>query len=135
MIVQNHNLRQFSLSRVQPYSQAASSFESTRAIVNVFVRAKTKRPKAWTCEAYVKREKFVCAQSDYKYRRHDRTDYHQNTMERHLNLDPTECKHDIRHLNGSNNPHLDAFNYSNSFTFLMIFKNNAFLKLNNLLFV
>ena len=119
MIVQNHNLRQFSLSRVQPYSQAASSFESTRAIVNVFVRAKTKRLKAWTCEAYVKLKKFVCAQSDYKYCRHDRTDYHQNTMERPLTLDPTECKHDIRHLNGTNNPHLDAFNYSNSFTFFI----------------
>ena len=77
-----HNLRQFSLTRVQPCAQAPSAFESTRAIVNVFVRAKAKRLKAWTCEAYVKRGKFVCAQSDYKYRRHDRTDYRQNTMER-----------------------------------------------------
>ena len=112
-----HNLRQFSLTRVQPCAQAPSAFESTRAIVDVFVRAKAKRLKAWTCEAYVKREKFVCAQSDYKYRRHDRTDYHQNTMERPRTLDPTECKHAIRHLNGTNNPQLDAFNYSNSFTF------------------
>ena len=69
-----HNLRQFSLTRVQPCSQAPSSFESTRAIVNVFVRAKAKRLKAWNCEAYVKRENFVCAQSDYKYRRRDCTD-------------------------------------------------------------
>ena len=112
-----HNLRQFSLTRVQPCAQAPSAFESTRAIVDVFVRAKAKRLKAWTCEAYVKREKFVCAQSDYKYRRHDRTDYHQNTMERPRTLDPTDCKHAIRHLNGTNNPQLDAFNYSNSFTF------------------
>ena len=56
-----HNLRQFSLTRVQPCAQAPSAFESTRAIVDVFVRAKAKRLKAWTCEAYVKREKFVCA--------------------------------------------------------------------------
>ena len=63
-----HNLRQFSLTRVQPCAQAPFAFESTRAIVNVFVRAKAKRLRAWTCEAYVKREKFVCAQSDYKYR-------------------------------------------------------------------
>ena len=97
-----HNLRHISLTRVQPCSQAPSSFESTRAIVNVFVRAKAKRLKARTCEAYVKPEKFVCAQSDYKYRCHDRTDYHQYTME---------------HPNGTNNPQLDAFNYSNSFTF------------------
>ena len=112
-----HILRQFSLPRVPPCAQAPSAFESTLAIVNVFVRAKAKRLKAWTCEAYVKREKFVCAQSDYKYRRHDRTDYHQNTMERPRTLDPTECKHAIRHLNGTNNPQLDAFKYSNSFTF------------------
>ena len=111
------NLRQFSLTRVQPCAQTPSAFESTLAIVNVCVRAKAKRLRAWTCEAYVKREKFVCAQSDYKYRRHDRTDYHQNTMERPRTLDPTECKHAIRHLNGTNNPQLDAVNYSNSFTF------------------
>ena len=112
-----HNLRQFSLTRVQPCVQAPSAFESTRAIVNVFVRAKAKRLKTWTCEAYVKREKIVCGQSDYKYRRHDRTDYHQNTMERPRTLDPTECKHATRHLNGTINHQLDAFNYSNSFTF------------------
>ena len=51
-----HNLRQFSLTRVQPCVQAPSAFETTRAIVNVFVRAKAKRLRAWTCEAYVKRE-------------------------------------------------------------------------------
>ena len=51
-----HNLGQFSLTRVQPCVQAPSAFESTRAIVNVFVRAKAKRLRAWTCEAYVKRE-------------------------------------------------------------------------------
>ena len=38
-------------------------------------------------------------------------------MEPPCTLDPTECKHDIRHLNGTNNPQLDAFNYPNSFTF------------------
>ena len=31
-----HNMRQFSPTRVQPCSQAPSSFESARAIVNVF---------------------------------------------------------------------------------------------------
>ena len=94
-----HNLGQFSLTRVQPCSQAPSSFESTRAIVNVFVRAQAKRLKAWTREAYVKRGNFVCAQSEYKYRRHDRTYYHQNTMERPRTPGLTEFKHAIRHLN------------------------------------
>ena len=48
-----HNLRQFSLTRVQPCAQAPSAFESTCAIVNVFVRAKAKRLKAWTCEEVI----------------------------------------------------------------------------------
>ena len=39
-------------------------------------------------------------------RRHDRTDYHQNTIESPRKLDPTECKHAIRHLKGINNPQL-----------------------------
>ena len=38
-----HNLIQFSITRVQSCAQAPSAFESTRAIVNVFVRAKAKR--------------------------------------------------------------------------------------------
>ena len=53
---------------------------------------------------------FFCAQSDLKYRRHDRTDCHQNTMERARTLDRTECKHAIRHINRTNNPQIDAFN-------------------------
>ena len=81
------------------------------------MRAKAKRRKALTCEAYVKREKLVCAQYDYKYRLHDRTVYNQNTMERPRTLDPKECKHAIRHLDGTDKPQLSAFDYKNSFTF------------------
>ena len=132
---EQYNLRQFSLTRVQPCAQAPSAFESTRAIANVFVRAKDKRLKGWTCEAYVKREKLVCAHPAYKYCRHDRTDYHQNTMQNPRTLDPTKCKHAIRHLNGTDNPQPNASDYGNSFTLLMIIKTNATLKLNNSLFV
>ena len=65
MIVQEqHNLRHFSVTQVQPCAQVPS-LESTRAIANVFVRAKVERLRAWTCEANVEREKFVCAQSAY----------------------------------------------------------------------
>ena len=46
-----HNLPQFNLTGVQPYAQAPSAFESSRAIANVFVRAKAKRLKTWTSEA------------------------------------------------------------------------------------
>ena len=49
-----HNLRQFSSSRVEPCAQAPSALESTRAIAKVFGRA-----KAWTCEEYDKRDFFV----------------------------------------------------------------------------
>ena len=38
-------------------------------------------------------------------------------MERPRTVDPTECKHDIGHLNGTDNPQLKAFNNSNTFTF------------------
>ena len=72
---------------------------------------------------------FVCAQSDYKYCRHDRTDYHQITMEPPRTLDPTECKYAICHLIGTDNSQLDAFNSSNFFTFFDDIKYNAFLKL------
>ena len=65
----------------------------------------------------VKREKFVCAQLDFKYRRHDRTDYYQHTMERPRTVDLKECKHTIRLLNGTDNPQPNAFNNSCSFIF------------------
>ena len=64
--------------------------------------------------------------------RSDRTDYHQNTMERPRTLGPTECKHAIRLLNGTDSPQPNSFDYSNFLPPLMIFKNNALLKLNNL---
>ena len=71
---------------------------------------------------------FVCAQSDYKYRRLDHTDYHQNTMERPRTVDFTECKHVIRHLNGIDNPQLSAFDHSNSLTFIGDIKNQRLLE-------
>ena len=38
-------------------------------------------------------------------------------MERPRTSDPTEYKHAIRHLNGTDNPQRNACDYSNSFTF------------------
>ena len=111
-----HNLRQFSLTRVQPCSQAPSSFE-VLALWKMFLSVPKLNVSKLGPAKHTLNVKNVCAQSDYKYRRYDRTDYHQNTMERPSTLDPTECKHAIRHLNGTNDPQLDAFNYTNSFTF------------------
>ena len=112
-----HNLRQFSLTRVEQCSQAPSSLEYTRVIASVYVRAKAKRLKAWTCEAYIKKERYVCSQTNIKYRRQDRTDYHMNTMERPFTLDPTECKLAIRNLNGTQNKQLNTFTHNTSFTY------------------
>ena len=39
-------------------------------------------------------------------------------MERPRSLYPAECKHAIRHTNGTDNPQLKAFDYTNSFTYL-----------------
>ena len=83
----------------------------------------------------VKREKFVCAQSYYKSRIHDCTDYQQNTMQHPRNLDRTECKHANRHLNGTDNPQLNAFNCSKSFTFFDDIQKQPLLETNDLLSV
>ena len=123
-----HTFRQFGLTRVKPCVEAPSDLTSTRAIANVFVRAKAKRHKVWTYKAYLKGKNFICAQSDYKYRVHDRTDYHRNTMDRPRTLDPTECKHAIRPYNGTDNPQLSALDFSNSFTFLVDIQKQRFLE-------
>ena len=49
-------------------------------------------------------------------------------MERPLTLDPTECKRAILQLNGTNNPQLNAFNYSNSFPFFEDIQKQRLLK-------
>ena len=80
----------------QSNTQAFSSFETTRVHIDVFVLAKAKRLEAWTCEAYAKREKLLCTQSECKHRRHERTKQHQNTMERSLTFYPAECYQAVR---------------------------------------
>ena len=49
-------------------------------------------------------------------------------MERPRNLDNTECKRAIPHLNGTNNLQLDAFSYTNSFTFFNDVQNQRLLE-------
>ena len=56
-------------------------------------------------------------------------------MERPRTLDPTECKQIIRHLNGTDKPQCNAFDYSTAFTFFDDINHNASLKQNNLFFV
>ena len=49
-------------------------------------------------------------------------------MKRLRTSDPTECKHAIRHLNGTDNPHVNAFDYSNSFSFFVANQKQRFLE-------
>ena len=55
-------------------------------------------------------------------------------MERPRTLDPTESKHANRHLNGTNNHQLDAFKYSNPFTFLNNSQKQCLLETKQILF-
>ena len=48
----------------------SNTISNNRVLAGVFVSAKAKLPNAWTCEAYVKLRKIVCAQSDAKNGRH-----------------------------------------------------------------
>ena len=91
-----------------------TSVEYTRVIASVYVRAKAKRLKAWTREAYAEKGRFMCSQTDVEYRH---TDYHINSLERPIILDPNECKNRIRFLNGTDNAELNQFHYNTSFTF------------------
>ena len=52
-----NNLRQFSLLNVEKCKQAPSDIQHTKTQATVYVRAKTKRIKAFNCEAYIKTEK------------------------------------------------------------------------------
>ena len=67
----------------------------------------------------------MCSRTSTKYRRHDRSDYHQNALERPISLDPNECRNRIRFLNATDNIELNHFNYNHSFTF---FDDPAFQK-------
>ena len=61
-------------------------------------------------------------------KRHVHADYHINTMQRPLPLDPTDCKLAIRHLNGTNNTHRNSSNFNNSFTFFDDIKKQQLLE-------
>ena len=112
-----HNLRQFNLLNVKQCTEAPSNIQHANVQARVYVRARTKRVRAFKCEAYAKKEK-KCFQGEIKYRRVDRTVWNHNTMPLPVTLDPLECKNLIRHLNGTDNKILNNFNYNRTFTLL-----------------
>ena len=113
-----HNLRQLILLNIKPCVEAPSNIQHAKVRARVFVRAKTKRVKAFKCEAYARKERKTCFQGSVKYRRVDRTVWNHNTLPLPITLDPLECKNLIRHNYGTNNKILNNFNYNRTFTLL-----------------
>ena len=111
-----NNLRQFSLLNVEPCKQAPSDTQHTKTQATVNVRAKTKRTKAFKCEAYIKTEKDWCSQTFTSSRRYDRLQWGQNTLELPKILDPTECQNMIRYLNATDSEELNNYNIQSSFS-------------------
>ena len=113
-----HNLRQFNLLNVKQCTEAPSDIQHASVKARVYVRAKTKRIKAFKCVAYAKKERKICFQGSVKYRRVDRTVLNHNTLPLPVTLDPLECKNIIRHLNGTNDKILNNLHYNKTFTLL-----------------
>ena len=68
-----HNLRQFNLLNVKQCTEVLSDIKHASVKARVYVRAKTKRIKAFKCVAYAKKESKICFQGSVKYHRVDRT--------------------------------------------------------------
>ena len=98
-----HNLRHFTSLNVKQCTEAPPDIKHSSAKAQVFVRAKGKRINAFKCVASSKKERKICLQGSVKYRRVDRTVRNHNTLPLPVTLDPSECKKNIRHLNGTNN--------------------------------
>ena len=113
-----HNLRQFNLPNDKQCTEAHSNIQHANIQARVYVRAKTKRIRAFKCEANAKKERKVCFQGNVKYRRGNRTVWNHNTMPLPITLDPLECKNPIRHLNGTDNKILNNLSYNKTFTLL-----------------
>ena len=113
-----HNLCQFNLLNVKQCTEAPSNIQHANIQARVYVRAKTKRIRAFKCEVYAKKERKVCFQGNVKHGLFDRTVWNHSTMPLPITLDPLDCKNLIRHLNGTDNKVLNTFNYNKTFTLL-----------------
>ena len=107
-----HNLRQFNLLNVKQCTEAPSDIKHASVKARVYVRAKTKRIKAFKCVAYAKKERKICFQGSVKYRRVDRTVWNHNTLPLPVTLDPLECKNIISHSNDTNDKIMNNLHYN-----------------------
>ena len=113
-----HNFCQFNLLNVKQCTEAPSNIQHANIQARVYVRAKTKRIRAFKWEAYAKKERKVCFQGNVIFRRVDRTVWNHNTMPLPITLDTLEYKNPIRHLNETDNKILNNLNYNKTFTLL-----------------
>ena len=113
-----HNLRQFILLNLKQCTEAPSDIKHASVKARVYVRAKAKRIKAFKCVAYAKKERKICFQGSVKYRRVNRTVWTHKKLPLPVTLNPLECKHNIRHLNVTNNKILNNLHYNKIFTLL-----------------
>ena len=90
---------------------------NTKTEATVYVRAKSKRIKAFKCEAYIKTEKVWCSQTFSSGRRYDCFQWGQNTLELPKIFDPIECKILIKYLNATDSNELNNYNIQSSFSF------------------
>ena len=61
-------------------TEAPSDIKHASVKARVYVRAKSKRIKAFKCVAYAKKERKICFQGSVKYHRVDRTVWNHNTL-------------------------------------------------------
>ena len=80
-------------SREQKSPQAPSEIDYTTTFASVFIRAKLKRIKALCFSATIQKVRVFSAQDAHdKFYRHDRRDWHTNSMPLPDVLDPIECQ-------------------------------------------
>ena len=110
--------KQFNLIIVKQCTDAPSNIQHVNGKARVYVCAKAKPDEAFKCELVAKKEQKICFQASVDFRRVDRTVWNHNTMPLHVTLDPVECKHLIRHINGTNNENFNNLNYNRTLTLL-----------------
>ena len=94
-----NNVRHFSFTRVQKSNQAPAEIEWTGTLASVFCFAKAKRIEAFRCFTTIQKTRVFCAQGAHdKKIRHDRMDYHNDSLPLSKELDPNDCKNAFRNF-------------------------------------
>ena len=113
-----HNLRQFNLLNVKQCTEGPSSIQHANIQAQVYVRAKTKRVRVFKCEAYAKKERKICFQSNIDVLIEPFGIIIRCHFLLHSILLNVRSSDLIRHLNGTDNKILNNFNYNKTFTLL-----------------